>query len=97
MNPYTTNASGESIGCDLGDKTHKIVVLRSNGSLERHKVKATRLAMRACFSRPACRVFIGAGRQERAQEGEGGRSAKALRAGAQAVLCRATQRRGLPP
>lgn len=66
MKQHTSKNNRETtIGCDLGDRTHKIVVLNSDDSMERHKVKATPQAMRLFFSRPASSVFIEVGTHSR--------------------------------
>jgi transposase len=57
---------GETIGCDLGDKTSEICILLPDGSLQRPPpVKTTRVAMREFFTRAPAHVVIETGTHSR--------------------------------
>jgi transposase len=55
----------ETIGCDLGDKVNVLCVMKLDGSIERHRVKATPVAMQKFFNRPTAHVVIEVGAHSR--------------------------------
>lgn len=58
--------SGETIGCDLGDKTSEICILLPDGTMQRPEpAKMTREAMRKLFKRPPAHVVIEVGAHSR--------------------------------
>lgn len=62
----TAITSGETIGCDLGDKTSEICILSADGTMQRPEpVKTTRAAMRAFFTRAPAHVVIETGTHSR--------------------------------
>jgi len=60
-----TNDIIETIGCDLGDKTSEVFVLRGDGGVERATVKTTKVGMLSYFTRPATHVVIEVGAHSR--------------------------------
>jgi transposase len=58
--------TNETIGCDLGDKTSELYILRADGTAERPSpVKTTRAAMKAYFTRAPARVVMEVGTHSR--------------------------------
>ena len=55
----------ETLGCDLGDKTSVICVLKEDDTTERHRVKTTPVALQQFFTRPAAHVVIEVGTHSR--------------------------------
>jgi transposase len=61
----TKDTSLETIGCDLGDKTSEICVLRVDGTKERSTARTTRKGMTEFFTRPRAHVVIEVGPHSR--------------------------------
>jgi len=59
------NSITETIGCDLGDKTSEVCVLRADGTIQRATVRSTRAAMRLFFTRAQAHVVVEVGGHSR--------------------------------
>ena len=59
------NSITETIGCDLGDTTSEVCVLKADGTKQRATVRTTRAGMRLFFTRPAAHVVIEVGGHSR--------------------------------
>ena len=59
------NSITETIGCDLGDKTSEVCVLRADGTMQRATVRSTRAAMRLFFTRAPAHVVMEVGGHSR--------------------------------
>lgn len=59
------NSITETIGCDLGDKTSEVCVLRADGTMQRTTVRSTRAAMRLFFTRAPAHVVMEVGGHSR--------------------------------